>query len=106
MANAIILEDRIRQIGQAIFDRVSKQKRGFFHGDLDSRMMDWAMKDEKLKVQLFRFVDVLPMLSSSEDIMKHLQEYLTDFPIVGQWGINLASSSGLASRMVAGTVSA
>ena len=28
----------------------------------DDRLLAWSMRDEQLKVQLFRFVDVLPML--------------------------------------------
>ena len=28
------------------------------------KLMDWAMRDEALKVQLFRFVDVFPMLKT------------------------------------------
>ena len=36
------------------------------------------MKDPAFKAQLFRFVDVLPSLSSSSEIVRHLQEYLGD----------------------------
>src|SRR5688572_11099447 len=42
----------------------------------DDRLMAWSMKDEDLKVQLFRFVDVLPMLRSAESVTGHLHEYL------------------------------
>ncbi len=98
------VEDRARQIGMQMFERVSKQKRGFFHGDLDSRIMDWTMKDENLKLQMFRFVDVLPMLKSSEEIMRHLQEYLKDFPVLGQWGINVAAATGITSKIASGVV--
>jgi RHH-type transcriptional regulator, proline utilization regulon repressor / proline dehydrogenase / delta 1-pyrroline-5-carboxylate dehydrogenase len=42
----------------------------------DDRLMEWSMQDEQLKVQLFRFVDVLPMLTSSDAVMGHLHEYL------------------------------
>ncbi len=38
--------------------------------------MDWAMRDEEFKTQLFHFVDVLPTLSSSAEITRHLREYL------------------------------
>ena len=34
------------------------------------------MRDEQLKVQLFRFVDVLPMLQTPDAVMEHLDEYL------------------------------
>ena len=40
--------------------------------------MAWAMNDEAVKVQLFRFIDVLPMLTTPEDIARHLEEYLDD----------------------------
>ena len=38
-------------------------------------MMDWAMADERLKVELFRFVDVFPTLRTAEEIDRHLREY-------------------------------
>ena len=68
MAATTSVEDRTREIGRDIFGRVSQQKRSFFHQDVDARIMDWAMHDEKLKVQLFRFVDVLPMLIAAGDV--------------------------------------
>ena len=40
--------------------------------------MDWSMADEHVKVELFRFVDVLPMLKTSEQITEHLHEYLSE----------------------------
>jgi RHH-type proline utilization regulon transcriptional repressor/proline dehydrogenase/delta 1-pyrroline-5-carboxylate dehydrogenase len=41
----------------------------------DDRLMEWSMGDEAIKVQLFRFVDVLPLLSTPADITRHLREY-------------------------------
>jgi len=38
-------------------------------------MMEWAMRDEHFKTQLFRFVDVLPALTSSAEVSRHLKEY-------------------------------
>ena len=40
--------------------------------------MTLSMRDEQLKLQLFRFVDVLPSLGSSGEIVEHLQEYFAD----------------------------
>jgi RHH-type proline utilization regulon transcriptional repressor/proline dehydrogenase/delta 1-pyrroline-5-carboxylate dehydrogenase len=48
-------------------------KKGFY-----GTLMDWAMRDEHFKTQLFRFVDVLPTLTSSGEVARHLQEYLGD----------------------------
>jgi RHH-type proline utilization regulon transcriptional repressor/proline dehydrogenase/delta 1-pyrroline-5-carboxylate dehydrogenase len=44
----------------------------------DDRLLAWSMQDEQLKVQLFRFVDVLPMLQTAETVTGHLHEYLED----------------------------
>jgi RHH-type proline utilization regulon transcriptional repressor/proline dehydrogenase/delta 1-pyrroline-5-carboxylate dehydrogenase len=44
----------------------------------DDRLLAWSMQDEQLKVQLFRFVDVLPMLKTAEAVTGHLHEYLED----------------------------
>ena len=44
----------------------------------DDRLMEWAMGDEALKVQAFRFVDVLPTLRTHAAVTKHLREYFTD----------------------------
>ena len=48
-------------------------KKGFY-----GTLMEWAMRDEHFKTQLFRFVDVLPTLRSSGEVARHLTEYLGD----------------------------
>src|SRR5438874_5072431 len=48
-------------------------KKGFY-----GTLMDWAMRDEHFKTQLFRFVDVLPTLNSAGEVARHLKEYLGD----------------------------
>lgn len=50
----------------------------FSRKGLYSSLMEWAIKDEHFKTQLFRFVDVLPSLNSSSEISRHLREYLGD----------------------------
>lgn len=42
------------------------------------RMMEWVMKDPSFKVDLFRFVDVLPVLTTDEQVAQHIKEYLVD----------------------------
>jgi RHH-type proline utilization regulon transcriptional repressor/proline dehydrogenase/delta 1-pyrroline-5-carboxylate dehydrogenase len=49
----------------------------------DDRIMAWAMDDAMLKVQLFRFVDVLPMLSTDAAVAEHLHEYLSEVELPG-----------------------
>ena len=74
------LESAIRHYGEQIFSLLDKaespslfSKKGFY-----GTLMDWAMRDEHFKTQLFRFVDVLPTLTSSAEIARHLKEYLGD----------------------------
>src|SRR5258708_19213849 len=55
------------------------------------------MKDPVFKTQLFRFVDVLPSLNSSGEIVRHLQEYLGDKAVE----LNPALKAGLAASSFA-----
>src|SRR5919108_4638176 len=48
----------------------------FSRKGLYGTLMDWAMRDEHFKTQLFRFVDVLPALTSAAEVTRHLKEYL------------------------------
>jgi RHH-type transcriptional regulator, proline utilization regulon repressor / proline dehydrogenase / delta 1-pyrroline-5-carboxylate dehydrogenase len=75
------LQSEIEQRGRQIFALIDKFQGNtpvFRRNDFYSRLMEWSMKDEAFKTQLFRFVDVLPTLSSSADVVKHLAEYLKD----------------------------
>jgi hypothetical protein len=56
-------EQRTLEIGRELFGRVEHRSPSIFHGRWwEDRLMSWAMNDEAVKVQMFRFVDVLPML--------------------------------------------
>src|SRR5437879_4328503 len=74
------LEAAMRDYGEKIFALMDAaeppslfSKKGFY-----GALMDWAMRDEHFKTQLFRFVDVLPTLSSASETSRHLKEYLGD----------------------------
>src|SRR5439155_20840552 len=74
------LEAGIHEYGEKIFTLMDAaeppsvfSKKGFY-----GALMDWAMRDEHFKTQLFRFVDVLPTLTSSSEVSRHLKEYLGD----------------------------
>lgn len=71
------LEPSIRVWGEKIFSLIDAadgpalfSKKGFY-----GALMEWAMRDEHFKTQLFRFVDVLPTLTSSSEVGRHLKEY-------------------------------
>jgi RHH-type proline utilization regulon transcriptional repressor/proline dehydrogenase/delta 1-pyrroline-5-carboxylate dehydrogenase len=72
------LERSIRDWGDRLFALMDKAEppslfssKGFY-----GTLMEWSMRDERFKTQLFRFVDVLPTLTSSSEIARHLREYL------------------------------
>lgn len=86
------LQAEIEACGLEIFARMLNQKAGVFE-NLTGRLMDWSMQNEALKVQLFRFVDVLPTLNSPREIARHAREYLgraAGLPAPVQWGIGVS----------------
>ena len=73
------IEVLTQSIGREIFSNLRDTKPQVWQRRWwDDRLLAWSMRDEELKVQLFRFVDVLPMLRSSEAVTDHLHEYLDD----------------------------
>ena len=79
MATRARIEDRVEQrtqeIGEELFGRLNHRSPTIFHGRWwEDRLMNWAMDDEAVKVQMFRFVDVLPMLRDHTAIAEHLDE--------------------------------
>jgi RHH-type proline utilization regulon transcriptional repressor/proline dehydrogenase/delta 1-pyrroline-5-carboxylate dehydrogenase len=103
------IEAAIKAKGEQLFALMDQQpppalfsKKGAY-----ARLMEWSMKDPAFKTQLFRFVDVLPTLKSSGEIVRHLQEYLGDKAVA----LNPALKAGLAASsfapaLVAGPVKA
>lgn len=93
------IDAAVKAKGEQLFALMDKQpppalfsKKGAY-----ARLMDWSMKDPVFKTQLFRFVDVLPSLNSSAEIVRHLQEYLGDKAVE----LNPALKAGLAASSFA-----
>lgn len=71
------IESRTQEIGRWLFDHLKIERPHIFQRRWwDDQIMQVAMRDEQLKTELFRFVDVLPMLQTSDDLFNHLMEYL------------------------------
>jgi RHH-type proline utilization regulon transcriptional repressor/proline dehydrogenase/delta 1-pyrroline-5-carboxylate dehydrogenase len=65
--------------GQDLFARLDRRGPVLFTPAwFDDRMMEWSMADEAVKVQLFRFIDALPLLQTPEQITRHLREYFEE----------------------------
>ncbi len=80
MTSTTALQPEIERVGRKLFDQIDAERssRQFRRHDFYTQLLDWSMRDEAFKTQLFRFVDVLPALRSSEEVIRHLSEYLKD----------------------------
>src|SRR3954452_5104764 len=73
------VEDLTRRIGLDLFARVALARPlPFGPAWWDERLMGLTMGNEAVKLQLFRFVDVLPQLETPADIVRHLRECFTE----------------------------
>src|SRR5438477_12009515 len=114
------LQSEVDQRGARIFEIVDQHPESLFSkAGFYQRMMARSMRDEQFKAQLFRFVDVLPSLRKSGDIVEHLDEYFADmrngFTAFIHTGVRLArivpwvsgpvlrwNVSGMARQFIAG----
>ena len=103
------VEAAVRAVGEGLFRLMEAHpspgilsKKGAY-----ARIMEWSMKDPAFKAQLFRFVDVLPTLDSSAEIVRHLREYLGDNAVELSPAMRTGlAAAGLAPALVAGPVRA
>src|SRR5689334_14196342 len=102
------IETLTRSYGREIFARLGRSAVVPFSSVWwDERLMEWSMGDEAVKLQLFRFVDVLPMLHSPETISQHLREYFGEarahLPGWLKLGLRWLPRHGFLGRMLAKT---
>lgn len=69
----------VKRQGESLFKMIDSEATSLFNKDWwYGRILDWSMKNEQFKIQMFRFVDVLPYLNSGADVAKHLKEYFAE----------------------------
>jgi RHH-type proline utilization regulon transcriptional repressor/proline dehydrogenase/delta 1-pyrroline-5-carboxylate dehydrogenase len=73
---AAATEQRIDAVGRDLFERASGHRTRVPAHWWQEQVLRWAMRDDALRVQLFRFIDVLPALQTWPDVVEHLQDYL------------------------------
>ena len=114
------IQAEVERRGMQIFDLVDRHPESIFSkAGFYQRMMEFSMRDEHFKVQMFRFVDVLASLRRGSDIVQHLDEYFADMrngyaPLV-RTGVSVArivpiisgkflrwNVSGMARQFIAG----
>jgi RHH-type proline utilization regulon transcriptional repressor/proline dehydrogenase/delta 1-pyrroline-5-carboxylate dehydrogenase len=106
-------EAKTQEIAQILLS--ATQEKGSFFAKMrdqmrwDDKLLDWAMSNPGLRVQLFRFIDCLPALRSKAEIARHLQEYLTaeevELPAALKSLINFSSGDSMPGQLAASTVS-
>jgi RHH-type proline utilization regulon transcriptional repressor/proline dehydrogenase/delta 1-pyrroline-5-carboxylate dehydrogenase len=95
------LQTRIVTRGKEFFTTISGETPSIFNkGRWMGMVMDWCLKNEDFKVQLFRFVDVFPSLSTAAQLTGHIREYFAaddrNIPAALKWG---AKSAGLGGAI-------
>jgi RHH-type proline utilization regulon transcriptional repressor/proline dehydrogenase/delta 1-pyrroline-5-carboxylate dehydrogenase len=106
MKTARDLEALTRDYGREIFARMDRSGPVLFGpGWWDERLMQWTMGNPALKVQLFRFIDCLPLLRSAGEINRHLREYIEEagsrLPPLVRAGVNWLPENGVLGRLAA-----
>ncbi len=98
---------RTQQIGRELFARLDRTgPLPLTRRWLDDRLMAFSMRDEALKVQLFRFVDTLPyLMNDPPEIARHLKEYLgranKQLPWWVRHGVRLVPGGGIGGKLLA-----
>lgn len=71
------IESRIADIGSKLLLGMTQHEQSVFDsGFWSGKLMAWSTQDETFKTQLFRLVDVFPVLHDRDAIAKHVNEYL------------------------------
>ena len=87
-------EQRVQATSASIFAAMAGEKPSRLSRDrLQGEMMEWAMADERLKVEMLRFVDVFPTLRTRAEVARHLREYFVQQGVAApkalRWGVGL-----------------
>ena len=72
------LEAKIFSFGSEIIKEMQNDKPKINLKSAENLLMNWALENEDLKVNLFRLVDTLPSLHSSSEIARHIKEYFAN----------------------------
>ncbi|MDD2310391.1 MAG: L-glutamate gamma-semialdehyde dehydrogenase [Desulfuromonadaceae bacterium] len=92
------LNSKIINRGRDFFASISGEKPSLFNkGAWMGKVMDWSMKNEQFKIQMFRFVDAFPSLTTGKLLTDHIREYFgdeKDMPPVLKTGAKMAGMLG------------
>ncbi|MBL4809795.1 MAG: proline dehydrogenase family protein [Phycisphaerales bacterium] len=100
-------EQHILELGSEMLDIAKAHKSGMLSKQFyQDKIMDWSMKDHHFKVQMFRFVDAFPSLTTPEMVHDHLVDYMSQPGVKAPPGMDLAlKAGGVAKTLAAKTIS-
>lgn len=109
MADPRRVEETTQRIGRELFQRVQKDAGAFFRAERwTGQLLEWSMRHQDTRLQLFRFVDVLPTLDDPEDVVRHLKEYFEGKPDpfggLMKAGLGVAGMGRIGARAAAATL--
>lgn len=101
------LDRKIAQRSKEFFASISGEAPSVFNKNFwTGKVMDWCMKNDQFKVQMFRFVDVLPYLNTTSSLTRHIKEYFStgsnDIPSILKWGAKSAGIGGALTGAILG----
>jgi RHH-type proline utilization regulon transcriptional repressor/proline dehydrogenase/delta 1-pyrroline-5-carboxylate dehydrogenase len=99
-------EDRIHAVGAEMLAHARAKASLLSSKFWSDKLMDWAMQDHDFKVQLFRFVDAFPTLTTPEMVHDHLVDYLSQPGVKLPPGLSVGLKGGsLAKGLMTSTIS-
>ena len=100
------VQQRTVEIGGRLLASTRTHRKGLFSsGFWSDQMVAWTMKDPSFRTQLFRFIDVFPMLRSPELVHDYLRDYLSQPGVTLPTGLDMGLQAGrLAKGLVAKTI--
>ncbi|MDH5585121.1 MAG: proline dehydrogenase family protein [Nitrospirota bacterium] len=98
-----LLDTSIRKIEHALVQQAQGHApRIWGHRWWTRLLLDWGTRDDQFKVQLFRFIDVLPALQTDEQFVRLLHEYFHDvrsLPTAFRWLLIRGLKNPLMARV-------
>ena len=100
------VEKRTREVGRSLFERIGRGPSVLQREWWDERLMDLTLTDPEVRVQLFRFIDVIPAMRSAAAVHRHLSEYLAEagdrVPWWLKWSLAVSPPGTPGARVLAG----
>ncbi|MEW6137312.1 MAG: proline dehydrogenase family protein [Thermodesulfobacteriota bacterium] len=93
------IERKTDEIQRSLYSLVRGEVPSLFDtGTWKGKVMEWAMRDESVKIPLFRFIDALPSVTHDSGVVRLLNEYfenVQDSPLVIKRGLRSLAGTGI-----------